>query len=59
MPTGDAGIIILKMMHGANPAIAGTEHLRNFTFMEPDLLRMRPPLTADGAQSTIMWRRTR
>ena len=58
MPPGDAGIIILKMLHGANPAIAGSEALRNFTFMEPGLLRMRPPLTAEGAQSTIMWRRT-
>ena len=58
MPPGEEGVILLKMVHGANPAIAGTEHIRNFTFMDSGLLRMRPPVTPEGAQRTIMWRRT-
>jgi hypothetical protein len=48
---------VLTLQAGSNPErISGEQH-RNFTFMEPGLLRMRPPRGADGSQSTIMWRR--
>lgn len=54
---GEAGLNVLTLQAGSNPErISGEQH-RNFTFLEPDLLRMRPPGGADGSQSTIMWRR--
>jgi hypothetical protein len=54
----DAGTVILTITATTNPAgVVGAQHIRNFTFIEPTLLRMMPPRTPEGAQSTIMWRR--
>lgn len=58
MPEGETGTIILKGLGGSNENAVLNHQVRNFTFMEPGLLRMRPPQTPEGAQSTIMWRRT-
>lgn len=54
----DAGTVVLTITASTNTAGVGSQHIRNFTFMEPTLLRMMPPRTPEGAQSTIMWRRT-
>ncbi len=58
-PDGETGTVVLKGLGGTNVNAVANHQVRNFTFMEPDLLRMMPPQTAEGAQSTIMWRRTR
>jgi hypothetical protein len=54
---GDAGVIVLKVSAGSHPERVNGDQVRNFTFLEPGLLRMRPPKSAEGAQSTYMWRR--
>ena len=54
---GDSGVIVLKVLAGSAPERVNGDQVRNFTFLESGLLRMRPPKAADGAQSTFMWRR--
>ena len=56
-PDGDAGQMLLRVTASSAPARIAGELVRNFTFLEPGLLRMRPPLNADGSQATILWRR--
>jgi len=58
-PDGETGTITLSGLGGTNANAVANPQVRNFTFMEPDLLRMMPPATPEGAQTTIMWRRTR
>ena len=54
---GEAGVITLRVQAGTAPERVNGDQVRNFTFLEPGLLRMRPPKGLDGAQSTFMWRR--
>ena len=56
-PEGEAGLALLTVVAGSAPARISVDLERNFTFLEPGLLRMRPPLGADGSQATILWRR--
>ena len=53
----ESGVIVLKVKAGSAPERVNGDQVRNFTFLEPGLLRMRPPKGADGAQTTFMWRR--
>ena len=55
---GEAGVALLTVVAGSAPARIQGVLTRNFTFLEPNLLRMRPPQNADGSQATILWRRT-
>ena len=56
---GETGTITLSGLGGTNANAVANPQVRNFTFMEPDLLRMMPPPTPEGAQSTNMLLRTR
>ena len=54
---GDSGVIVLKVVAGSAPERVNGDQVRNFAFLDPGLLRLRPPKGADGSQSTFMWRR--
>jgi hypothetical protein len=57
-PEGESGVIVLTVIGSSAPERVTGDQVRNFLFLEPGLLRMRPPAAADGAQSTFTWRRT-
>ena len=55
-PDGEAGTLRLKVVGSSNSAV-GSEQVREFFFVGPGILRMRPPVSPDGAQSTLFWRK--
>ncbi len=56
-PDGEAGAIILRVVGSSALERINGDQLRNFLFLKPGLLRMRPPADPNGAQSTFTWRR--
>ena len=54
---GESGVIVLTVLGSSAPERVNGDQVRNFLFIEPGLLRMRPPAGSDGSQSTFMWRR--
>lgn len=56
-PDGEAGTIVLRVTASSAPERVAGDQVRDFRFLEPGLLRMRPPAGADGSQSTFTWRR--
>ena len=56
-PDGEAGTIVLTVTASSAPERVNGEQVRDFRFLEPGLLRMRPPAAPDGSQSTFTWRR--
>lgn len=55
-PEGEAGTLRLTVVGSSNSAVGG-DQFREFFFVGPGILRMRPPLSPDGAQSTLFWRK--
>ena len=53
---GDTGDIVLRVVGSSAPERVNRDQLRNFLFLEPGLLRMRPPAGPSGVQSTFTWR---
>ena len=56
-PGEESGVITLRVTGGSAPERVNGDQVRNFLFLEPGLLRMRPPVGPDGSQSTFLWRR--
>ena len=56
-PDGESGTIVLRVVGSSSPDRVNGDQLRNFLFLEPGLLRMRPPAGPNGAQSSFTWRR--
>ncbi|MEO8539735.1 MAG: lipocalin-like domain-containing protein [bacterium] len=55
---GDSGLIVLHVLAGSAPQRVNGDQHRNFQFLEPCLVRMRPPRNPDGSQNSYFWRRT-
>ena len=56
-PEGESGRITLRVEGSSSPERVNGDQVRDFRFLEPGLLRMRPPAGPNGAQSTFTWRR--
>jgi hypothetical protein len=54
---GESGTIVLRVRGSSAPERVGGDQVRRFLFVDADVLRMRPPVGADGSQSTFTWRR--
>ena len=53
----DSGTVVLRVVGTSAPDRVNGDQVRNFTFVDSERLRMRPPLSPDGSQSTFTWRR--
>ena len=56
-PEGEAGTIVLTVNGSSAPERVNGDQVRQFLFVEPGVVRMRPPAAPDGTQSTYVWRR--
>jgi hypothetical protein len=56
-PDGASGTIVLRVEGSSLPGRVNGDQVRDFLFLEPGLLRMRPPVAPNGVQSTFTWRR--
>lgn len=56
-PDGQSGKMVLHVEGSSVPGRVNGDQLRDFHFLEPGLLRMRPPVAPNGVQATLMWRR--
>jgi hypothetical protein len=56
-PDGESGTIVLRVEGSSLPGRVNGDQVRDFLFLEPALLRMRPPVAPNGVQSTFMWRK--
>ena len=56
-PEGETGTIVLTVAASSAPERVNGDQARDFRFLEPGLLRLRPPKAPDGSQSTFTWRR--
>lgn len=56
-PEGESGTVILRVIGSSAPTRVNGDQVRNFLFEEEGLVRMRPPVGPNGAQSTFRWRR--
>lgn len=56
-PHGDSGTLVHKVLGSSNPARLSVDQVREFEFVDAITLTLRPPRNAEGAQSTLTWRR--
>ena len=54
---GESGAITLSVVGSSSAERVRGDQVRDFFFVEPRLLRMRPPVGSNGSQSTFKWRR--
>jgi hypothetical protein len=57
IPDGESGSMTLRPLGFSAATNVRGDQVRTFLFLEPGLLRMRPPQGADGVQRTYVWRR--
>lgn len=56
-PNGDTGTLVHQVLGSSNPERLSGDQVREFAFVDAMTLTLKPPVAANGSQSTLTWRR--
>ena len=56
-PNGETGTLVHKVLGSSNPERLTGDQVREFSFVDSLTLTLKPPVAANGSQSTLTWRR--